>query len=74
MEISIGAAEILVPAVCSFIGAIVWLIRLEGRINYLERTLTRLEEKHDEVMDKLSVIEKCLAKVEGLLSREKHVI
>jgi hypothetical protein len=56
------------------IGHIVWLIRLEGKTNYNERAIEKLEVKHDaldnKIVEKLSVIEKSLAKIEGRLSIE----
>lgn len=51
------------------VGFIVWLIRLEGKTNYNERMIEKLEIKHDaldnKIVEKLSVIEKSLAKIEG---------
>lgn len=56
------------------IGLVVWLIRLEGKANYNEKAIEKLEVKHEaldsKIVDKLSVIEKSLAKIEGRLSIE----
>lgn len=52
-----------------FIAVVVWLIRLEGKANYTERAVEKLEVKHDaldnKIVDKLSEIEKSLAKIQG---------
>lgn len=61
----------LLPAVISVIGCIIWFVRLEGRINYSERAVEKLEAKHDaldmKIVDKLSIIEKSLSKIEGIM-------
>lgn len=64
-------------AVVSLVVAlIVWLIRLEGKANTNEKAIEKLEVKHDaldsKIVDKLSVIEKSLAKIEGRLSIENE--
>lgn len=62
-------------------GGLIWLIRLEGRVNscqdnnnVLEKKTDKIENKHDaldnRIVDKLSIIEKSLAKIEGRLSIE----
>jgi hypothetical protein len=67
--ISIGIAGIT---------CLVWLVRLEGRIlgalekiSDMNEQVWELEKKHDaldtRIMDKLSVIERSLAKIEGQL-------
>jgi hypothetical protein len=70
------------PIIFPIILSIVWMIRLEGKTNYNlklteqnERSLDELRIKHEnldsKVVEKLSGIEKSLARVEGFLSRSK---
>ena len=58
------------------IGLVVWLIRLEGKTNYAARGLEKLETRHEalesKIVEKLSVIEKSIAKIEGWLSIENQ--
>lgn len=60
------------------IGALVWLVRLEGRVlgvsekmKDLTSQVTNQEKKHEaldnRIMEKLSFIERSLAKIEGQL-------
>ena len=58
------------------VGVIVWLIRLEGKAIYNEKGLAKLEVKHEaldnKIVDKLSNVEKSLAKIEGYLQIETN--
>lgn len=40
----------------SFVGAVVWLIRLEGRVNTGEALHNNLKESHDELKDDVRYI------------------
>lgn len=71
--------EAILTAVCLFVGVVVWFARLEGRINNCEQRnddlkddITDLRSKHEaldnRIVDKLSNVEKSLAKIEGRLS------
>lgn len=65
----------ILPIATTALGGLVWLIRIEGRINYAEKTLDRLQIKHEElenkIMDKLSVIEKSISRLEGMMMKDK---
>jgi len=54
------------------VGLMIWLVRLEGKLRYTEDSLTKLEVKHDaldnKIVEKLSLIEKSLARLEGRLN------
>lgn len=71
--------EGLISAMSVLVLVVVWFARLEGRIsqekelrNALEKVVDELQKKVDtidsKIVDKLSVIEKSLAKIEGRLS------
>lgn len=73
MQFELGS---IVLAVSVLIGAIIWFVRLEGRVNTLEKTVNSLEVKvakqeqkledfDDKIVNKLSEIEKSLARLEG---------
>jgi hypothetical protein len=56
------------------IAGMVWLVRLEGKMIIVQRDLARLEVKHEaldnKIVEKLSLIEKSLARLEGRLRIE----
>ena len=69
----------MMSVVSGVVGVIVWLVRLEASSNQtrdrhkdLLEKLVRLEQKYEaldtRIVEKLSVIEKSLAKIEGRLS------
>jgi len=75
----------LIGILSFFLVGITWLFRLEARVNRANEKVESLEKKqeHDilgveskadafesKIMDKLSIIEKSLAKIEGRLSIE----
>lgn len=70
------AIEAIISCIASVVGIIVWLIRLEGRVNYNEKMLVNLESKHsaldEKIMSQLSQVRESLARIEGRLSRESH--
>lgn len=77
------SSEALVTLILAGVGGIVWMIRLEGRINSIEqksveldKKIDKLEVKHEaldnKIVEKLSVIERSLAKIEGRLSIENE--
>lgn len=62
----------------AFLGAVIWFIRLESRVKYQDKELLRLtieladiKKKHEDLdtklMEKLSTIEKTLARICGKL-------
>lgn len=53
MTVESGAA---LTVALSFIGGIVWLIRLEGRVNTNEALHATLKENHDELKDDVRYI------------------
>lgn len=66
----------------SLIGCVIWFVRLEGlsKFNYrmieeLHTEITELRVKHEaldsKIVDKLSVIERSLAKIEGRILGHK---
>ena len=59
------------PVVLSIVGLIVWAVRLEGRVNQVEKIQTSLEIKHEasdsKVVDQLSDVRESLARIEGHL-------
>ena len=68
----------LIYVVSSLIGIVIWFVRLEGlskfnnrMIDELRQEITELRTKHEaldsKIVEKLSVIEKSLAKIEGRL-------
>jgi len=68
----------LIYIVSSLIGIVIWFVRLEGlskfnnrMIDELRQEITELRTKHEaldsKIVEKLSVIEKSLAKIEGRL-------
>lgn len=56
----------------AFIGLIIWLVRLEGKVKTAANDIDKIEKQQNDVFekifDKLSVIEINLAKMEGKLS------
>jgi len=77
MELKLDA-QTLVYIITSVIGVVIWFVRLEGlsKYNYrmieeLQREILELRTKHEaldsKIVEKLSVIEKTLAKIEGRL-------
>jgi len=81
MNLTIGISE-LVTFVSALILGIIWLIRLEGKVSYgetmqkeLSGEIKDLRTKHEaldsRIVDKLSNVEKSLAKIEGRLSINK---
>lgn len=70
--------ETLLTASAMFVGGIVWLVRLEGRLNQNERLNNETQKDVDDLrarhealderlMAKLSQIERALARIEGHL-------
>jgi hypothetical protein len=55
----------------TFIGFVVWLVRLEGKVYYNEKQIDELQIKHEnldsELVKKLSALETAIARVEGYL-------
>lgn len=53
------------------VGVVIWLIRLEGKVKYLERDLDILTIKHNDLdsklLERISKIEQSLARIEGRL-------
>jgi len=71
------------PVLISIVGLIVWLIRLEGRVNTHEKDITRLDKaqeiqsvKHDELdsrlVEQLAQVRESLARIEGALGVKKE--
>ena len=62
--------------VLAMIGAFISLLRLSGRVSHMEKALEKLETKHDaldnKIVEKLSLIEQSLARLEGRLSVNKE--
>lgn len=54
------------------IAALIWLVRLEGKMSNTKESLKELKIKHEaldsKIIDKLSLIEQSLARLEGRLS------
>lgn len=80
MTFTMGTGDALTLSIMT-ISFVVWLIRLEGkternddRAKDNEKAIEKLEVKHDalnnKIVEKLSVIERSLAKIEGQLSIE----
>lgn len=78
MQLTIGLSEIL-SAASGLVFVVAWLIRLEGRVTYgekliraNEKSLDELRAKHEaldsKIVEKLSNVERSLAKIEGRLS------
>lgn len=78
MTITIGLAELL-TVVGALSIALIWLIRLEGKVAFTEKMqaeqsgeVKELRTKHEQldskIVEKLSNVEKSLAKIEGRLS------
>jgi hypothetical protein len=78
MTLTIGFAELL-TVVGGILLAVIWLIRLEGKFFFLQRMqdemsseIKELRTKHEaldsKIVEKLSNVEKTLAKIEGRLS------
>lgn len=76
--------EAVVALGLAFIGGIIWLVRLEGRINSIheanKRTQTdvdMLRVKHEsldsELVKELTQIKVTLAKIEGFLAQHKEI-
>lgn len=66
------------PVILAIVGVIVWLVRLEGKVEHLTEKHTLLREDHaktsakvetleSDVFEKLSGVEKSLARIEGFL-------
>lgn len=75
MTVALGLSEIL-SGLTVIVGLVVWLIRLEGRVNFAQNLVNKLEVRHEsldnKIVNKLSDIEKALAKIEGRLSIENE--
>lgn len=65
------------PALLTLIALVVWLVRLEGKINYNERDLASLRAEHNALNSKtlgeLSQIRESLARIEGRLSAKNEL-
>ena len=70
------------PVLLSILGFVVWLVRLEGRINANDNSITQAQKdvdtlrvKHEaldsEMMKELSRIRESLARIEGRLLADK---
>jgi hypothetical protein len=68
----------LIAAVAVLVCAVGWFFRLEGRVNYQERFIAEVDKEVDhlriklealdyKVFEKLSSVEKALARIEGAL-------
>lgn len=61
----------IVMIVISVIGFIVWLVRLEGKVRYQEKELASVRAHVDaldsQVVEKLTGLEKAVARIEGYL-------
>lgn len=55
----------IVAVIFGFILSIIWLVRLEAKVLYLEKTFDIHTEKLDEVKEKLDKISESLARLEG---------
>lgn len=75
--------EAIVALGLAFIGGVIWLVRLEGRINAVEKANERtqtdvdmLRVKHEaldsELVRELTQIKVTLAKIEGFLAQTKE--
>lgn len=69
----------IVPMILAFAGIIVYAVRIEGRVNYIEKAnketqkdVDELRIKHEnldsKLLNKISDLEKTLARIEGSLS------
>lgn len=69
----------LIAMFVAIIGVIVWFVRLEGRVNHLEKYAATCQKdidgvilKHEaldsKIMDRLGEVEKALARIEGALT------
>lgn len=62
--------------VAAVLSGVVWLVRLEGRVNYHERELAALETKHTDltngIVKELSEVKQALARIEGWLQAHKE--
>lgn len=58
------------------VGVIVWLVRIEGRVNYVEKnaaeTRSQLVTLDSELVKKLASIETSVARIEGYLTAMKE--
>lgn len=72
------------PVFASALGFVAWLIRLESKVMVLEKDITEKNQQIDrldikigaiegKIIEKLSMIEKSLAKIEGRLSVENDL-
>lgn len=64
MSIESGAA---LTVAGSFVGAVIWLIRLEGRVNTNEALHATLKDSHDELKDDVRYIRE---RIDTALSRK----
>lgn len=75
------SSELILGASLSILAGVVWLVRLEGRINQVEsknidtqNDLDDLRKRHEALGDRLishlSEIEKALARIEGRLGHD----
>ena len=66
------------PIILSLIGFIVWLVRVEGRINFNDKEIARIEKKIDtleikhhnldsRLVEQLAQVRESLARIEGAL-------
>lgn len=76
-------SEAVVVSILAIIGFIVWLVRLEGRINYHEKLLSgassdidslrvKVETIDSDLVKELTEIKITLAKIEGFLAIHKE--
>jgi hypothetical protein len=67
MEWFVQLVEVMVMA----IAALIWFVRLESKVMYLEKKVDLLSQDHSEfktkVYDQLTSIKESLAKIEGFL-------
>jgi hypothetical protein len=62
------------PVLGCICAGVIWLIRLEGKVKYIDRDLVILTEKHEnldsKIVNELSEIKQSLARLEGWLGIE----
>lgn len=69
--------KIDLPAlVALFIAFIVWLVRLEGKVFYAEKSIDELTIKHEnldsELVKKLTALETAIARIEGYMKAKNE--
>jgi hypothetical protein len=73
---ALDAIDKIWPAFAACLGFIIWMVRLEGKVNHAEQSIRELTVKHEsldsELVKKLASLETSIARIEGYLKAKNE--